>query len=173
MGPRIPPIFTAECRTSQTWQSPYLSFRRPFPIPDETFDLWRLRPPPSFRLLLLPCPHRVASFNQCPCWYNCSVLRYSLVGSIRGPQRITPRRTECPLSDAPDHTASGVRFTHPSFKHRPLSTCASLLDNLSSSQTFRSFQERTCRSSSSPHEGNPEESIGTGSICDALATART
>ena len=173
MGPRIPPIFTAECRTSQTWQGPYLSFRWPFPIPDETLDFQRPRPPPSRLLLLLPCPHRVASFDQCLCWHNSSVLPCSLVRCIHGPQRATPHCTECPLPDAPDHTASGVRFTHPSFIHRPLSTCASLLDNLSSEQKFRSVQERTCQPSSSPHEGNPEESIGTGSICNALATART
>ena len=173
MGTRIPPIFTAECCTSQTWQSPCLSFRRPFSIPDETLDLWCPPPPPSRRLPLFLCPQRVAPFDQCPCWYNCSVLSCSLVGSIHGPQRATPHCTECPLPDAPDHTASGVCFTHSSLIHRPSSTRAALLDNISSPQKFRSFQERTCQPSSSPHEGNPEESIGIGSICDALATART
>ena len=78
-----------------------------------------------------------------------------------------------PYRTALDHTASGVCFTHSIFIHCPSSARAVLLDNLSSPQTFRSFQELTCRSSSNPHEVNPEERIGTGSICDALATART
>ena len=40
-------------------------------------------------------------------------------------------------------TASGVHFTHSSFIHCPSSARAALLDNLSSPQTFRFFQERT------------------------------
>ena len=143
MGSRIYPIFTAGCRTSQTWQSACLSFRRPFPIPDEALDLRRPRPPPFRRLPLLLCSQRVASFNQRPRWHNGSILPCSLVHSIRGSQRTTAHHTDCSIPDGHDLTASGVYFTHSSFIHCPSSARAAFLDNSPNPQTFRSFQERT------------------------------
>jgi hypothetical protein len=144
MGPRIPPIFTAKCRTSQTWQSPCLSFRRPFPIPDETRDLRCPRPPTSRRLPILLCHQRVASFDQRPGRHNGSVLPYRVVRSIHGAQRTTADCTKCSISDGAYDTASGVCFARSIFIHCPLSARAALLKILSIPQAFRSFQEHTC-----------------------------
>ena len=84
MGSRISTIFAAKCRTSQTWPNARLSLRRPYPIPDETTDLWCPRPPPCFRLSLLLCPQRVALFSQCRCRRDSSLLPRSSAGGVHG-----------------------------------------------------------------------------------------
>jgi len=115
----------------------------------------------------------MASSDQPPCWRYSSLLPYSSDDGVHGPQYTATHHQERFLSNGRHHPASSNHLTHSILLPCSSSTRVALLEKIWPSDRLWALQQRSHRSSPSPHEGNQKESVENRSIRDVLATART